>query len=96
MSKYVVIGIINNSFKQVKSKILRWNKWRYNATRYPYYPLGSSGYVVSRPIVEYLVRHMDRLPLYILEDATLGVWLNESPFRDEVVWIHGEIPTRSS
>ena len=50
----------------------------------PFWPKGSHGHVVSRPVAEY-VAGMSSVTYYQGEDTSLGIWLSESPLR--VNWI---------
>jgi hypothetical protein len=43
---------------------------------YPPFPLGSYGHVVTRPIVDYVVKYQEALFDYQGEDASLGIWLD--------------------
>lgn len=45
----------------------------------------SCGHVVSRPIVEYVVENIDKLHEYQGEDTSLGIWLDQSPIKQNVV-----------
>lgn len=66
----------------------REGKWaedpKYTAEEYPPWAFGSSGYVVSQPVAQYLADH-DDLYYYQGEDAGLGIWLVESPL--QVTWV---------
>ncbi len=42
---------------------------------------------MSRPIAEYIAKNHERLPVYVLEDASIGIWLDEAPFREQIKWI---------
>lgn len=47
---------------------------------YPPWPFGSAGYVISRPVAQFLA-DTDELYYYQGEDAGLGIWLSESPLQ---------------
>merc|ERR1712087_370556 len=47
---------------------------------------GGSGYVLSRPVAEWINYHRDSLHEYHNEDAALGIWINESQLN--VRWNH--------
>ena len=49
-------------------------------------PKGSFGHVVSRPVAEYVATHKDTLFNYQGEDVSVGIWLDESPLKDQIVW----------
>ena len=42
---------------------------------YPPFPLGSYGHVVTRPIVDYVVKYQEALFDYQGEDVSIGIWL---------------------
>jgi len=69
------------------SKPHRTGKWaedpKYTADEYPPWAFGSSGYVVSRPVAQYVANH--DLYYYQGEDAGLGIWLAQSPL--QVTWV---------
>ena len=46
---------------------------------YPPWPFGSAGYVISRPVAQYLAN--SKLYYYQGEDAGLGIWLSQSPLQ---------------
>ena len=58
--------------------------------KYPPFPLGSYGHVVSRPVAEYVVRHQQSLYDYQGEDISLGIWIDESPLNESMRWITSE------
>ena len=80
---------LNASVPTVVGKILWWGdpvrrqgknaEHDYKKKRYPNFPLGSYGHVVSRPIAEYVAMNKYHLFEYQGEDTSLGIWLNESP-----------------
>ena len=87
-SNPTVVGrIIHNSLVHKQGK---WADVEYSPSRYPPWPQGSCGYVVSRPVVEYVVRNSDALFEYQGEDTSLGIWLNESPIKGSVIWEKSE------
>jgi hypothetical protein len=46
---------------------------------YPRFAMGSFGHVVTRPIFEYVATHKEMLFNYQGEDASLGIWIKQSP-----------------
>jgi hypothetical protein len=50
----------------------------------PFWPKGSHGHVVSRPVAEYVVG-MTNFTYYQGEDTSLGIWLSQSPLH--ITWI---------
>ena len=65
-----------------KSEVARNGKWaehaHYQNTYYPYWPQGSSGHIVSKPIAKYIVDNSQRLHRYQGEDVSIGIWLDEA------------------
>ena len=62
----------------------KWAEYQYIPRKYPYFPLGSCGHVVSRPVAAYLASQPN-LVYYQGEDTSVGIWLNESPL--DVWWM---------
>jgi Galactosyltransferase len=72
----ILIGKIND-----QSGVHKTGKWAdldYPHLRYPYWPQGSSGHVVSRATAAYLASHDTELFRYQGEDVSLGIWLQEA------------------
>ena len=69
----------------------KWAEYQYRADEedavYPPFALGSYGHAVSRDIAAAVV-DMDGLN-YQGEDVSLGIWLDQSSFRNKVKWIDG-------
>jgi beta-1,3-N-acetylgalactosaminyltransferase 2 len=83
-SMATVVGHINRG-----STVPRRGKWaelEYSKTNYPPFPQGSFGHVVSRRVAYYVATHMNALFDYQGEDVSLGIWLDESPLRNQTVW----------
>jgi len=71
------------------SRVAKQGKWaepEYHQKTYPPWPQGSCGYAVSRPVAEYVANHIDSLYEYQGEDASLGIWMDESPLKNTVLW----------
>lgn len=71
------------------SKVWKTGKWAdvdYNRDKYPLWPMGSCGYVLSRPIMEYISREKNQLHEFQGEDTSVGIWLDESPFKNDIDW----------
>ena len=66
----------------------RWIDNKYDKRYYPQYANGASGYIISRPIAEYITQNSDILETYVLEDASVGIWIDESPFKDNVIFVN--------
>lgn len=63
----------------------KWNEETYPGhDRYPPFPLGSCGHVVSRPVAEYIAKHKAKLTQYQGEDTSVAIWMHESPLKVEV------------
>ena len=71
----------------VGAKPHRTGKWAedpvYTAEEYPPWAFGSAGYVVSRPVAQYVADNEHYY--YQGEDAGLGIWLDQSPL--QVTWV---------
>jgi hypothetical protein len=70
------------------SPVARAGKWTdplYKPAFYPFWPKGSTGHVVSRPVADYVGRHAKDLINYQGEDSSMGIWLDESNL--QVTWI---------
>jgi hypothetical protein len=81
----MVIGrIIENSHVPRSGK---WADELYPHARYPYWPQGSCGHVVSRPVAEF-VSQAEGLVYYQGEDISIGIWLDESDL--QTTWVHSE------
>jgi hypothetical protein len=63
----------------------RWKEEKYPHDRYPPFPLGSCGHVVSRSVAEYISQNKDKLTEYQGEDTSLAIWMSESPLKMEVL-----------
>ena len=67
-------------------------KWKeqdgFLLTVYPRFPWGG-GYIVSRPVAQYIATHSESLHNYQGEDAYMGLWLAESSMTD-VRWNRSE------
>ena len=53
----------------------------------PLYPKGAETYILSRPIIEYLVQNKDSFPDYHVEDIGLGRILEKSQFYKDILWL---------
>ncbi|CAB9511810.1 Beta-1,3-N-acetylgalactosaminyltransferase 2 [Seminavis robusta] len=85
----MVIGdIVTDAAKQ---KLGKWAEDpRYTPDFYPPWPRGASGYVVSRPVVEYIGRTTG-LYYYQGEDVSFAIWLEEAHAAfgsGDLTWIH--------
>jgi len=72
------------------SPVRRDGKWaehtNYKHETYPPWARGASGYVVSRPVAEFISSNKSLLYEYQGEDTSMGIWLDESPLRNNVDW----------
>lgn len=55
----------------------KWAEFNYKPKRYPPFPVGSSGHIVSRDVAEFIVK-VDGFE-YQGEDVSVGIWLFEHP-----------------
>ena len=67
------------------SRVGKWAEYVYPERYYPFWPKGSHGHVLSRPVVEY-VANLPNVTYYQGEDTSLGIWLSDAPLA--VTWIH--------
>jgi len=65
----------------------RWIDDKYDGTRYPKYASGAAGYVISRAVAEYIATSFSDLEDYVLEDASMGIWIDQSPLKNSITWI---------
>jgi hypothetical protein len=73
----------------------KWAELLYTESEtYPYWPQGSRGHAVSRPVAEYIAQKADagELTLYQGEDTSLGIWLHEASAKKElhVTWFKSQ------
>jgi hypothetical protein len=77
----------------------KWAELIYPHTTYPYWPQGSCGHVVSRPVAEYVSQKAaaQQLILYQGEDTSLGIWLDDASTKKElhVTWVRSHYFTNS-
>jgi len=83
--EYVVVGRISRGWGVPRSG--KWAERTYKPSKYPNFPLGSVGHVVSRPVASYIADHLDKLFNYQGEDVSIGIWLDESPLKSKVKWV---------
>ncbi len=65
----------------------RWIDNKYNGTIYPKYADGAAGYVISRAVAEYIASNFNKLENYVLEDASMGIWIDESPLKNAMHYV---------
>jgi hypothetical protein len=78
----------------------KWAELLYTESEtYPYWPQGSCGHAVSRPVAEYVVQKAaaGELTLYQGEDTSLGIWLHEASVKKElqVTWFKSQYFTNN-
>jgi hypothetical protein len=77
-SEPTVIGLINKNHRApIKGQWKELPQWPTRGV-YPPFPLGSSGHIVSRHIVEYVAKNKDLLFDFQGEDVSLGIWIGYS------------------
>lgn len=81
---YIVIGKIANGWPVPRRG--KWAEPHYRPSKYPKFPVGSVGHIVSRKVSNYIVENSDSLFNYQGEDVSIGIWLNESPLKSKVIW----------
>jgi hypothetical protein len=80
-----VIGCIRENANVERSG--KWMEEQYRYAKYPKFPLGSCGYVMSRDVAEFFSLRKD-WHLYQGEDVSVGIWLNESGFATSWIQSH--------
>lgn len=83
-SKPYVIGQIAKGWPVHRGG--KWAELNYKPNKYPNFPLGSAGHVVSRSVATYINDNRDTLFNYQGEDVSIGIWLDESPLKSKIVW----------
>lgn len=73
-------------------KVLHTGKWKekkFNGDElgYPIYADGKAGYLLSVSLVKYLAINFDQLELYANEDTAIGIWLNDSVFKNLITYV---------
>lgn len=58
---------------------------------YPPWPKGSCGYALNRVVAKYVTLQNKDLFISQGEDTSLGIWMDESPFAENVNWIKSEV-----
>lgn len=84
-NKYLVIGSIASGWGVPRSG--KWAEPDYKPKKYPNFPLGSVGHVVSKKVASYIADNSDILYNYQGEDVSIGIWLDESSLKSKVIWI---------
>lgn len=79
----MVIGRISKGWGVPRSG--KWAETDYKPSKYPNFPLGSVGHVVSKSVATYIADNSEKLFNYQGEDVSIGIWLNESPLK--VKWV---------
>lgn len=67
-------------------KKTKWAEFKYNKPTYPPYANGNSGYTISFSILKYFAENFDNLIVYQNEDASTGIWIDESYFKNKTVF----------
>jgi len=81
----VVVGHISKGWGVHRGG--KWAELTYAKPTYPNFPLGSHGHCVSRVVASYIAAHRATLFNYQGEDVSVGIWLDESPMRDQIQWV---------
>jgi len=87
--EYSIFGDIEH-----ESEVMRYGKWEelkykhgVENAKYPDFPLGSRGWIMSRKVAQYISQHRLELFDYQGEDVSIGIWLNESSIANDIQWI---------
>ena len=86
--KYTIIGYIADKWGVPRGG--KWAENNYKPNKYPKFPLGSVGHVVSRPVADYIKRNANNLFNYQGEDVSMGIWMDESPMRSNITWVNSK------
>lgn len=54
----------------------KWAETKFKANKYPPWPSGA-GHIVSRPVIEYMYKHVDTWVSYQGEDTSMGIWMEK-------------------
>jgi hypothetical protein len=107
--QHVVLDTLNPAHPIVAGRIKvdapvrktgKWAELLYTESEtYPYWPQGSCGHAVSRPVAEYVAQKATagELTLYQGEDTSLGIWLHEASLKKElhVTWFKSQYFTNN-
>ena len=83
--EYVVVGRVAKGWGVHRKG--KWGENNYKPSKYPTFPLGSVGHVVSKGVASYIADNSEKLFNYQGEDVSIGIWLNESPLKSKVKWV---------
>ena len=89
-TKPTVIGRLSHVRIVRRQRPDRYHDPNFLFPTYPVYPVGVATYILSRPIIEYLVKNMDSFPDYHIEDVALGKFLESSVFFENITWYNYE------
>lgn len=92
-SAYTVIGDIREGHKV--DRFGKWTETTYKSEKYPPFPIGSSGHIVSRDVASYVAENSPTLFEYQGEDVSMGIWLNESPYKKQIKWVNADYMTNN-
>ena len=80
LNKMIVIGKI-----LCGERVIRSHKWAENdykkgekGAKYPCFPIGSAGHVLSRKAAEFIVDNFEELHNYQGEDVSVGIWMEQA------------------
>mmetsp|Transcript_22401 Transcript_22401/g.31228 ORF Transcript_22401/g.31228 Transcript_22401/m.31228 type:complete len:225 (-) Transcript_22401:294-968(-) len=69
----------------------KWADPNYKNTMYPAWPRGASGYALNRVVAKYISEQSDNLFISQGEDTSMGIWMDEAPFRKDVKWFTSNV-----
>ena len=86
INEMIVIGQI-----RCGSGVMRGGKWAeldykkgIKNAKYPCFPIGSAGHILSRKAAEYIVDNFDSLHNYQGEDVSIGIWMDRAINEDKL------------
>ena len=72
----VIAGAINKNVVVRNVKYEQWDEKEYPKKYYPLYPMGGF-YIMSKSVINYVGANYLKLKEYVIEDAALGVWVDD-------------------
>ena len=67
----------------------KWAELNYKPSKYPKFPIGSVGHILSRSAAKWITDNAGTLFNYQGEDVSIGIWFDESPLKGTVNFVDG-------
>jgi hypothetical protein len=84
-TKYAILGRIQQNLAVADTGC--GSEVGYPKSHYPMFLKGSHANAISRPVAEYIAANKNVLFEYKAEGVSIGIWMNDSPFMNDVQWI---------